>query len=183
MAGTPSVSSEERVWVVPGSLRSRLAAHYGPVLSGRAAEDRIRSLGIFGSCGDRVTADAIRLGHPPLIGIVDLKTLRHDPIDATAFGPLAARQRRRVSNPAGMLTEGLRRAVDELSKSGGGLVEVEGEEDLGSLALVESLPAGATVIYGIPGEGASFVAVDAAAKARVRELIAQMEVRTIRHGD
>jgi uncharacterized protein (UPF0218 family) len=78
-----------------------------------------------------------------------------------------------------MLTGRLRGAVRELIDLGGGLLEVEGEEDLASLALVESLPAGATVIYGIPGEGASFVAVTADAKERVRTLIAQMEPRRL----
>ena len=89
----------------------------------------------------------------------------------------------RVRNPAGMLTEGLRTAVREILPKGGGLIEVEGEEDLGALALVESMPAGATVIYGIPGEGASFVRVDAISKEHVRHLIRQMEPRRIGRGD
>lgn len=176
-AGTRSASSEPTEWVVPESLRARLAARYGPVLSGREAEQRVRSLGLFASCGDRVTADAIRLGHLPLVGVVDGKTQRNEPVDLAAFEPLRARAVRRVANPAGVLTAALRRAIAELVGSGGGLVEVDGEEDLASLALVESLPAGATVIYGIPGAGVSFVTVDAAAKERVRTLIAAMEPR------
>jgi uncharacterized protein (UPF0218 family) len=96
---------------------------------------------------------------------------------------LAAVRRVRVRNPAGLLTESLRRAVRDLVASGGGLIEVDGEEDLGSLALVESLPAGATVIYGIPGEGVSFVRVDAVAKEHVRQLIARMEPRRLGRGD
>ena len=64
-------------------------------------------------------------------------------------------------------------------EAGGGLLEVDGEEDLGSLALVEALPNGATVIYGIPGEGVSFVQVDAAAKEHVKALVDQMELRRV----
>ena len=179
---TPSGSSDEPVWVVPPSLRPALAERYGPVLRGREAEERIRGLGLFGACGDRVTATALALGHPPLVGIVDLKTQRNEPIDPASFAALAARRRVRVVNPAGMLTDRLRRAVRELVGSGGGLIEVVGEEDLGSLALVESLPAGATVIYGIPGAGVSFVTVDAAAKDHVQALIAKMELRRISLG-
>jgi uncharacterized protein (UPF0218 family) len=63
--------------------------------------------------------------------------------------------------------------------SGGGLLEVDGEEDLGALALVEALPAGATVIYGIPGAGVSFVGVDAATQEHVKALVAQMELRRL----
>jgi len=182
-AGTRSASSEERVWVVPASLRPTLAARYGPVYSGPEADRRIRALGIFGACGDRVTATAIALGKLPLVGIVDLKTRRHEPVDPSSFAPLAARARVRVKNPAGMLSEQLRRAVRELVARGGGLIEVDGEEDLGSLALVEALPAGATVIYGIPGAGVSFVKVDAVNKEHVRGLIAQMELRKVDLGD
>ncbi|MCI4368903.1 MAG: DUF359 domain-containing protein [Thermoplasmata archaeon] len=178
-AATRSGSSEERVWVVPESLRPTLAQRYGPVYQGADAERRLVHLGVFGACGDRVTADAIRLGNLPLIGIVDLKTRRNEPVDPKAFEPLARRRRVRLKNPAGMLTERLRRAVREMAGTGGGLIEVDGEEDLGALALVEALPAGATVIYGIPGAGVSFVSVDAVSKEHVRALVAQMELRRI----
>jgi GTP-dependent dephospho-CoA kinase len=176
-ADTPSASSDVAAWIVPEALRPKLAAKYGPVFSGAEADRRLAALELFASCGDRVTARAIELGHLPLIGIVDYKTQRNEPISRTAFKRLAERKLVRVRNPPGQLTEALRTAVRELVTAGGGLIEVDGEEDLGSLALVESLPAGATVIYGIPGEGVSFVRVDAVAKERVRQLIAQMEPR------
>lgn len=183
-AGTRSASSDGDIaWVVPESLRPELARRYGPVLTGSAADDGIRALGVFGACGDRVTARAIELGHPPVVGIVDFKTQRSEAIDPGAFRPLAERRAVRVRNPAGMLTERLRSAVRDLLAKGGGLIEVDGEEDLGSLALVESLPAGATVIYGIPGAGVSFVRVDADAKEHVRQLINRMERRKVDLGD
>ena len=174
-AGTPSGSSEPVSRRVPDALRERLSARYGPVLQGAEAEERIRALSLFASCGDRVTADALRLGRTPLLGIVDFKTQRHEPIAPGTFAPLRLRGHVRVTNPPGMLTSALRRAVKEMVARGGGLIEVDGEEDLGALALVEALPLGATVIYGIPGEGVSFVTVDADAQARVRALIDAME--------
>jgi GTP-dependent dephospho-CoA kinase len=182
-AGTRSASSDETAWAVPPALRPTLAEKYGPVHSGEEADRRIRALGVFGACGDRVTMRALELGHPPLLAIVDYKTQRNEPVPKDAFRSLGARATVRVRNPPGLLTESLRRAVREMVKSGGGLIEVDGEEDLGSLALVESLPAGATVIYGIPGEGVSFVRVDAVAKENVRHLIAQMETRRLGRGD
>ena len=181
-AGTRSASSDGRAWAVPESLRATLAERYGPVYTGEEVDRHLRALRTFGTCGDRVTARAIELDHPPLVGIVDYKTRRNEPIDPAAFRSLARRHLVRVKNPPGLLTEDLRRAVKELVASGGGLIEVDGEEDLGSLALVESLPAGATVIYGIPGAGVSFVRVDAQAKENVRHLIAQMELRRIDRG-
>jgi GTP-dependent dephospho-CoA kinase len=181
-AATPSASSDQRAWVVPEALRPELALRYGPVLSGPEATSRLRQLGLFAACGDRVTADALLAGAVPLVAIVDYKTRRSEPVDRAVFAPLARRRTVRVGNPPGMLTGALRSAVRELVASGGGLIEVDGEEDLGSLALVESLPAGATVIYGIPGEGVSFVTVDAAAKEQVRQFIARMQPTRLDRG-
>jgi len=182
-AGTRSASSNGRAWLVPDALRPTLAEKYGPVYSGEEADRRIRALGVFGACGDRVVARALELGHPPLVGIVDYRSRRDEPVPRGLYRSLGARRTVRVTNPPGQLTEQLRTAVRELVASGGGLIEVDGEEDLGSLALVEALPVGATVIYGIPGEGASFVLVDDVAKARVRDLIGQMELRRSAGGD
>ncbi len=176
-AGTRSASSDERAWAVPESLRPTLAERYGPVYAGAEADRRIRALRTFATCGDRVTARAIELGHLPLIGIVDYTTRRQERIAPGTFEPLALRRRVRVTNPAGYLTEALRSAVRRLVASGGGLIEVDGEEDLGSLALVESMPVGSIVLYGIPGEGVSFVLADAIAKEHVRLLIGQLEMR------
>jgi uncharacterized protein (UPF0218 family) len=173
-ASTRSASSNEPDRVVPESLRARLAERYGPVLAGKDAEARILGLRNFSSCGDKVTALAIQLGNLPFVGIVDYVTQRGERIDPASFQALASRARARVRNPAGVLTAALRGTVRSMIAEGGGLIEVDGEEDLGSLALVEELPAGATVIYGIPGAGVSFVTVDAAAKDNVRKLIAAM---------
>ena len=180
---TRSASSEPNAWVVPEALRGELAQRYGPVRTGADAERALAELTEFATCGDRVTRDAIRLGHPPHLGIVDYVTQRREPIDAAAFAPLAARGFARVPNPAGTLTDALLRAIQERWAGGGGLIVVEGEEDLASLALVQQLPLGATVIYGIPGEGASFVRVDRRAKAHVQQLLDRMERRRIDLGD
>jgi uncharacterized protein (UPF0218 family) len=174
-AATRSASSKPTSRSVPPRLRSALAERYGPVYSGPEADRRLLALGLFATCGDRVTQRAIELEHLPLLGLVDYKTRRNEPIPRGTFATLGARRTVRVKNPPGVLTAALRKAVRDLVASGGGLIEVDGEEDLGALALVESLPAGATVIYGIPGAGVSFVRVTAAAKESVRELIAQMQ--------
>ncbi len=180
---TRSASSEPNAWVVPPELRDELAQRYGPVLRGAEAERAIRTLRDFASCGDRVTADAIQFGHPPRLGIVDYVTLRNEPIDRGIFRPLSERRAVRVTNPPGILTDRLYRAVKETWDAGGGLIEVAGEEDLGSLALVAQLPSGTTVIYGIPSEGVSFVTVDSTAKDRVQQLLSRMERRRIDLGD
>ncbi|MFZ0699008.1 MAG: DUF359 domain-containing protein [Thermoplasmata archaeon] len=180
---TPSASSEETAWAVPESLRPELARRHAPVYAGAEADRQMRELTDFSTCGDVVTANALRIGKIPFIGVVDHVTRRDQSVDVDLLAPLAARGQRKVRNPPGMLTQRLRETVREMVASGGGLLEVEGEEDLASLALVESLPSGATVIYGIPGEGASFVRVNAISKENVRKLIDRMELRKVRLGD
>lgn len=179
-AGTRSGSSRTaRAWVVPEAKRGLFSQTYGPVYAGADAERRIASLGLFATCGDMVTAQALSLGKRPLVGIVDYKTRRNEPVDPARFRPLAEVRSLRVQNPAGTLTEALRTAVRDLVRDGGGLIVVDGEEDLGALALVEAMPVGATVIYGIPGAGVSLVKVDAETQERVRQLIDQMELRSV----
>lgn len=180
---TPSASSEETAWAVPESLRPEFARRYAPVYSGADADREMRGLTDFSTCGDVVTANALKIGKIPFIGIIDHVTRRDRAVASEEFDPIALRGTRRVRNPAGLLTQRLRDTVREMVASGGGLLEVDGEEDLASLALVESLPSGATVIYGIPGEGASFVRVDATSKENVRKLIDRMELRKVRLGD
>lgn len=173
------MSSDPNAWVVPDSERPALAARYGPVLTGADVARELARRPLFAACGDRVTAEAIALGHLPLVGIVDLKTRRNEPVDRAAFAPLAVRHSLRVVNPAGVLTDALWNAVHAMVAGDGGLIEVVGEEDLGALALVDAMPLGATVIYGIPGAGVSFVTVDAPAKANVQRLLGRMERRKV----
>jgi len=184
---TPSASSDpvdgDGAWVVPESLRAELAKSYGPVVRGAAVAQALKELGEFATCGDRVTADALALGRPPKLAVIDYHTLRSEPIDRALFRGLASRTTVAVRNPAGMLTDRLWNAIGRLWAAGGGLVEVEGEEDLGALALIAQLPLGATVIYGIPGAGVSFVHVDATAKEHVHRLLDRMERRRVDLGD
>lgn len=180
---TRSASSESGAWIVPDSLRPELAKSYGPVLRGSAVVDALRALGEFASCGDRVTADALATGCIPKLAVIDYHTLRSESIDRGLFRPLAGRRTLSVRNPPGMLTDRLWGVVGTLWNEGGGLIEVVGEEDLAALALIAQLPTGATVIYGIPGEGVSFVPVDSTAKDHVHRLLDRMERRRVDLGD
>ena len=100
-AGTRSASSEQRAWAVPESLRATLAERYGPVYAGADADRRLLALGTFGACGDRVTARAIELAHPPFVGIVDYKTRRNEAVDPAAFRSLARSSTCPRQEPAG----------------------------------------------------------------------------------
>jgi uncharacterized protein (UPF0218 family) len=67
----------------------------------------------------------------------------------------------KVRNPAGTLTDELMEALKLPTPL---RIEVEGEEDLATLACGMLLPEGAVILYGQPGEGV--VAVEVTAQER-----------------
>jgi uncharacterized protein (UPF0218 family) len=183
VVATRSASSDPRgdLWLPP-PLREQLARPLGSVLGTEAARTRLRRTGTFATCGDVVTANALAWGLRPFAAVVDGKTLRNEVRGLQPFAELARQRELRVTNAAGWVTRALREAVHALIQGGGGLLVVDGEEDLAALPLLLEMPAGATVIYGQPGAGVCFVTVDAAVQERVRTMLNQMETRST-HGD
>ncbi|MDE1821142.1 MAG: DUF359 domain-containing protein [Euryarchaeota archaeon] len=162
--------------------RALLARPLGPVLPTDEARARLARTTNFVACGDVVSVNAMKWGFTPFAAVVDGHTLRETTTEITELGPLGAKREIWTKNPAGQVTEELQRAVRELVSGGGGLLVVEGEEDLAVLPLVRELPLGSTVIYGQPGAGVCFLAVDDATKERVRTILEGMEARPTGHG-
>lgn len=154
----------------------------GPVLETDAARSRLSKGGLFVACGDVVSVNAVKWGLPPFAAVVDGHTLRERTTELTDLGALASRRELWARNPPGQVTAELQSAVHDLVSGGGGLLVVDGEEDLAVLPLVLELPTGSTVIYGQPGAGVCFLAVDDTAKERVRTILEGMEARPASHG-
>jgi uncharacterized protein (UPF0218 family) len=157
-------------------LREELARPLGPVLTGEAAEGAIRKAGRLASCGDVVTQDALRWGARPFVAVVDGRTQRGAPRPVPAATQRAFPRVASARNPPGEITVELQDGLRALVDAGGGLLLVDGEEDLALLPLVEVLPDRTTVIYGQPGAGVAFVEVDRSSRARARALMDRMEV-------
>lgn len=188
MAATRSGSSEDPDF---GDLRLRpeqrglLSRPMGPVRSAEAARAALAPEGArqhLSTCGDVVTATVLNWGWFPFVAVVDGKTLRDQPFPLKEFDRVARGVRLSARNPAGEVTADLQRKVHTLCHGPGGLLVVEGEEDLAVLPLVRELPLGTTVLYGQPGAGVCFLAVDAAAKERVKQILDGMEARPATHG-
>jgi uncharacterized protein (UPF0218 family) len=82
-----------------------------------------------------------------------------------------------VRNPAGVITDELWDAIETVLKhleKGPFCIEVEGEEDLASLAAIYLAPGGVTVIYGLPNKGVVVVKATAAHKQKVKEVLDRM---------
>jgi len=159
-----------RRWRLPESLRSRLAGVHGRLVEVEEIDDS-RMLVSVGDYCSQVLLDA---GLRPQIVVIDMKTKR---------GPYEFRIPAeyvvvKVENPAGYVTEELRRALeDAVGKVKDGqrtLIHVVGEEDLAVPPLLPLLERGSQVIYGVPDSGMAMLVVDDALKGRALEILEAM---------
>lgn len=128
-------------------------------------------IGFLISVGDVVSKDLVEKGIDPNVRIVDGRIMRKD------ADVVHRRHRRtfRARNPPGMIGFPAWGAIRDAISCGGGLVLIDGEEDLLALPAILEAPEGALVIYGQPNEGIVVVKVDKASKERARSLMEMME--------
>lgn len=154
----------------------------GPVLSPEEARRSLPPAEKLVACGDVVTQTLLGWGVVPFAAVVDGKTHRSEPIPLDQFRARIPRGHRKARNPAGELTAELQQEVHDLVHGGGGLLIVDGEEDLAVLPLVRELPLGTTLIYGQPGAGLCFLTLDRRVKESVQRILDGMEARPSDHG-
>ncbi len=136
----------------------------------------LRGIHGLATCGDVVTANALEWGLHPFLSLIDGKTTRNTAVPSAAVEAHPWKRVERAENLAGTLSSELQAVVHELATGDGGLILVDGEEDLAVLPLLLELRAGSIVIYGQPGAGVCMVHVDDRIRILARELLGQMEV-------
>ena len=167
------------------SLRAELKEPLGPVYTDPAALLADASAPLI-AVGDVVTAHLLSAGHTPAVALVDERTERAAVEDWVA-GAIAEAEgfdhELTITNPAATLSESLLLALrvaiagaDEVTT----LLTVDGEEDLATLPVILAAPAGATIVYGQPGEGMVRVTVDGATRELAGDLLARMEGNSAR---
>jgi uncharacterized protein (UPF0218 family) len=159
------------------ALRSELKDPFGPVSTDTAAVLDAAGDPLV-TVGDIVTYHTLDAGRVPDLAFVDERTERAAVDDEVSDGVADDRfdRVRAVENPPGTLTAALLAAlVDALAAGEKTLVRVEGEEDLAALPAIAAAPAGASVLYGQPGEGVVHVTVDADTRERVVALMGRMD--------
>jgi len=121
--------------------------------------------------GDVVTYHLAEAGVTPHVAVVDGITEREPVSEDVQRGVPDADREVTVENPAGVLTERLLETLgDAIAAEHSTLVRVEGEEDLATLPAILLAPAGASVVYGQPGEGMVRVDVTPERRVQVRDL-------------
>lgn len=170
--------------LLPEGMRPSLAQPMGDIYNSDEAKARLRELVAvgtpFATCGDVVSANAVRWGFQPFLSVIDGKTLREEVYTGLYEEEARFPETRRVRNPAGSLTALLQLSVREMARAKGGLLMVDGEEDLAALSLIREMPLGSYVLYGQPGKGVVFVLVDKTTRNRMADMLGSMEVLTPR---
>ena len=115
--------------------------------------------------GDVVSLTFRKHGFMPSLSVYDGRTERRE---MTEFAKLVQDEEKiEVVNPAGMITAAI--------GGTGGLLLVDGEEDLALLPCILMSPDGTDVVYGWPGKCMMLVKVDAAIKEKAMGLMALLE--------
>lgn len=174
----PSRVADADLWRdrrLPEAMREELRVPLGRLMSGAAAYRAVRAAPKVVTVGDACTGDLAKRGRIPDVAVVDYRTRRSEDAGLAAAVRGVGAKVLTARSPAATLTRELWAALDEAFKSGERVrVEVLGEEDLAALAAIVLAPEGTAVLYGQPGEGVVVVTVDAAAKAKVRDLLSRM---------
>jgi len=132
--------------------------------------------------GDVTASVMTRMGFVPDVILVDNHTKRGKEIPALMVTPS---RKIKVESAPGMLSGELFEAIEEAVRyividgdemDGPVLIEVEGEEDLSTLAAIKLLPEGGTVVYGQPDSGLVIVRVEKGIKKKIEEMLQEMEV-------
>lgn len=168
---------------LPEDLRSALKEPAGPLFT--EADVLLEESGTpLLTVGDVVTYHVIQAGRTPEVALVDEQTERtavEEEIAATIATHDGFECELTASNPAATLTAALLDTLQvAIDRPDATLIAVDGEEDLATLPAVVVAPAGASVVYGQPGEGMVHVRVNAETRAEMRELLGRMDGDTSR---
>ena len=144
------------------------------------APNKLKSAEYIITVGDICTISISEEIRIPNLCIVDFKTKRNTPLteeQKIVVDGIGDKRIKVVNNPGTIsdeLWEAIKIAIDSDDST---RIEVEGEEDLASLAAISLSKIGTKVIYGMPDRGMVVVDVNQQSKTRVNALLERMLVK------
>ena len=166
------------MYVLPDDLKDTLKGYIGQLVDEPGLLKLLKNEKYIVSVGDKVTYTLLKNGISPVLCIVDY-ILERKPYPSqmktliSRYGKIHIQ----ITNPPGTITDELWDAIKTLfknMKNGPVCIEVDGEEDLASLAAIYLAPGGVTVIYGLPNKGVVVVKATTAHKKKVKEVLDKM---------
>jgi GTP-dependent dephospho-CoA kinase len=166
------------MYVLPEHLKDTLKGYIGQLVDEPTLLALLKKEKYVVSVGDRVTYTLLKHNVHPVLCIVDFILERKSyPSEMKhlilGYGTIHVK----IKNPQGTITDELWDAIKtalEHLDDGPVCIEVDGEEDLASLAAIYLAPGGVTVIYGLPNKGVVVVKATTTHKQKVKEVLDQM---------
>jgi len=164
--------------VLPNNLRDFLKEPMGQLLDEKNLLNLLKNEKFVVSVGDVVTYTILKNHIEPLFCIVDFKTRRGECSQETvdlikSFGKKSIV----VKNPPGTISDDLWKVIELAFEDIENIslrIEVDGEDDLASLAVIYLAPKDVTIIYGLPDKGVLVVKPTYENKKKVKEVLDKM---------
>jgi uncharacterized protein (UPF0218 family) len=164
--------------VLPDNLRDILKEPIGQLVDEKELLKLLSKEKYIVSVGDLVTYTLLKHEIEPVFCIVDFKTRRGECSPEIkdlikSFGKKSIV----VQNPPATISDDLWNVIKlayENLETGALRIEIEGEEDLASLAVIYMAPSDVTIIYGLPDKGVLVVKPTRENKKLVKEILDKM---------
>ena len=164
--------------VLPEDLRDFLKKPMGQLVDEKELINLLRNVKYTVSIGDMVTYTILKHGIEPIFCIVDFKTRRGKCSDEIieqirSYGKKSIV----VKNPPATITDDLWNVIEmayENLEDDPLRIEIEGEEDLASLAAIYMAPSDVTIIYGLPDKGVLVVKPTNENKRLIKDILDKM---------
>jgi len=167
------------MYFLPDELRDLLKTPIGDLVDEKQLFKKISDDDFIVSVGDEVTYTLLKNKIQPIFCIVDYKTRRGEfPCKLIHLIKAYGDKVIEVENPQGCITDELWDAIEKAFHNAlegiNTRIEVDGEEDLASLAVIFMAPEDVTIIYGLPDKGVLVVKPTDENKQKVKEVIEKM---------
>lgn len=164
--------------VLPNNLRDLLKEPMGRLVNEKKLLSLLKNEKFIVSIGDLVTYTILKNHIEPVFCIVDYKTRRGECSQEIvntikSFGKKSIV----VKNPPGTISDDLWKVIKlafESLENAALRIEIDGEEDLSSLAVIFLAPKDVTIIYGLPDKGVLVVKPTYENKKKVKEILQKM---------
>jgi uncharacterized protein (UPF0218 family) len=164
--------------VLPDNLRDLLKEPIGQLVDEKGLLKLIKNEKYIVSIGDQVTYTLLRHEIEPFFCIVDFKTRRGE-CSTNVVDKIKSYGKKSivVQNPPATISDDLWNVIEiayENLENDSLRIEIEGEEDLASLAAIYLAPPDVTIIYGLPDKGVLVVKPTDDNKRKVKEILDKM---------
>ena len=164
--------------VLPNNLRDFLKEPMGQLVNEKKLLNLLKNERYIVSIGDLVTYTILKNHIEPIFCVVDFKTRRGEcSLEIIELIKSFGKKSIVIKNPPGTISDDLWKVIEialENLEVGSLRIEIDGEDDLASLAVIFLAPKDVTIIYGLPNRGVLVVKPTYEDKKKVKEILDKM---------